>query len=153
MQDKTVDEVINDIDNILEPVVGCPTIHYPHQRVKEDYEDQIMYKFVFLSETCNLQVMQTLFQDLNSQDLIHFQETLRVNKIRTFNKQLNIQALNGDEYSMIVTLTLSQSHDEEYDLDIVVRPFTGLRKRLRSVKSLRELAKTFARNFIPFVRE
>ena len=39
-QDKTVDEVINDIDAITEPVVGCPTIHYPNQRVRRDYEDQ-----------------------------------------------------------------------------------------------------------------
>ena len=40
MQEKSVDEVIDDIDNVLEPVVGCPTIHNPHQRVLIDYEDK-----------------------------------------------------------------------------------------------------------------
>ena len=40
MQEKSVDEVIDDIDNVLEPVVGCPTIHNPHQRVEKDYEDK-----------------------------------------------------------------------------------------------------------------
>ena len=36
--DKTVDEIIDDIDNVLEPVVGCPTIHRPDERVRVDYD-------------------------------------------------------------------------------------------------------------------
>ena len=38
MQEKTVDEIIDDIDNVLEPVVGCPTIHRPDERVRVDYD-------------------------------------------------------------------------------------------------------------------
>lgn len=41
MQEKTVEEVIDNIDKELNrPVIGAPAIHSPHQLVKEDYNDQ-----------------------------------------------------------------------------------------------------------------
>ena len=40
MKEKTVDEIIDDIDNVLEPVIGCPTIQHPHQKVKKDYDEE-----------------------------------------------------------------------------------------------------------------
>ena len=68
MQDKTVDEVINDIDAITEPVVGCPTIHYPNQRVRRDYEDQF--------ESCDSRVENQLrvIGNFHSQSLISNEE-------------------------------------------------------------------------------
>ena len=41
MQEKSVDEVIDDINKELNrPIIGAPAIHSLHQRVKEDYNDQ-----------------------------------------------------------------------------------------------------------------
>lgn len=39
--EKTVNEVIDNINEELSrPVIGAPSIHSPHQRVKEDYNDK-----------------------------------------------------------------------------------------------------------------
>lgn len=41
---KTTEQVIDSINEVIEkPVIGCPTIHYPKQKVKEDFYDEEVF--------------------------------------------------------------------------------------------------------------
>lgn len=54
---KTTDQVIDSIDEVLEPpVIGCPTIHYPKQKVKEDYYDEEVFDAARVAEETYLRL-------------------------------------------------------------------------------------------------
>lgn len=78
MQDKTVDEVINDIDAVTEPVIGCPTIHSPNQRVEKDYEDKEQPHGIFVVPFADLHISREkarrYIPDIDTREYISIRE-------------------------------------------------------------------------------
>ena len=79
--DKTVDEIIDDIDNVLEPVIGCPTIQHPHQRVKKDYDEE-EGSVSLLSEALNEMHMSSRITEADVQQILDGQEERRRRLLR-----------------------------------------------------------------------
>ena len=82
MQEKNVDEVIDDIDNVLKPVVGCPTIHSPNQRVEKDYEDKEQPHGIFVIPFAHLHISREkarrYIPDIDTREYISIREANRL---------------------------------------------------------------------------
>ena len=107
--EKTIDEVIDDIDDaITEPVIGCPTIHYPNQHVRRDYEDPL--ELCNSSELCDSRVENQIrvIGDYHSQRLISNEEAASL--IR------EVRQVRERRVYLISDLTSFFSEDESCDI-------------------------------------